>query len=336
MASITKLKTGWRAQVARKGVRKSQMFPTKAAAQAWALAEEAAILAEASAEYPSKTLGDALDRYLREVSVHKRGAHAERLRFEALRRDFPDLCAKLLHQVTPADIAQWRDARRAAVSDSSVVREAGPLKNLWTVARQEWGWCGESPWGRVKLPKKALARTRQTQQGELYRLLRALGYRTGARPQTPQQEVAWAYLVAHHTALRAGEVLRLARSAVDLQRRVYTLGKHKTDREVGVRHVPFTTRAARLLRLLDGWAAEAGRDAYFTISSQSLDVLFRKVRDRLLIEDLHFHDSRAAALTRLSKRMDVLRLARISGHKDLNQLLAAYYRDTAADVAATI
>jgi len=40
MASITKLKTGWRAQVARKGVRKSQMFPTKAAAQAWALAEE--------------------------------------------------------------------------------------------------------------------------------------------------------------------------------------------------------------------------------------------------------------------------------------------------------
>lgn len=60
------------------------------------------------------------------------------------------------------------------------------------------------------------------------------------------------------------------------------------------------------------------------------------MRDRLLIENLRFHDSRAAALTRLSRRMDVLKLARISGHKDLNQLLAAYYRDTAADVAAAI
>jgi hypothetical protein len=32
--------------------------------------------------------------------------------------------------------------------------------------------------------------------------------------------------------------------------------------------------------------------------------------------------------------MDVLRLSRNSGHRDLNQLLAAYYRETAADVAA--
>jgi integrase len=152
----------------------------------------------------------------------------------------------------------------------------------------------------------------------------------------PQQQVALAYLVAHHTAMRAGEVLSLSRSSVDLVKRVIRLDRHKTDSEVGVRHVPFTTRAARLLRLLDGWAAEAGRDAYFTISSQSLDVLFRKVRDRLLIDNLRFHDSRAAALTRLSKRMDVLRLAKISGHKDLNQLLSAYYRESAADIDATI
>lgn len=314
----------------------SQMFPTKAAAQAWAAVEEAGILKEARAAYPSKTLGDAMDRYVREVSIDKRGAHAERLRFEAMRRDFPALCAKLLHEVAPADIAEWRDARRARVSDSSVVREAGPLKNLWNVARKEWGWCGESPWGNVTMPRKAHARTRQTQRNEVYRLLRSMGYKTGLRPTAPQQEVAYAYLVAHHTAMRASEILSLKRSTVDLSVRVVRLDRHKTDKEVGVRHVPFTTRAARLLRLLDRWAFEGGRDAYFTISSQSLDVLFRKVRDRLLIENLRFHDSRAAALTRLSKRMDVLRLAKVSGHKDLNQLLAAYYRESAADVAATI
>lgn len=74
----------------------------------------------------------------------------------------------------------------------------------------------------------------------------------------------------------------------------------------------------------------------YTARLMSLDVLFRKVRDRLLIDNLTLHDSRAAALTRLSKRMDVLRLSRISGHRDLNQLLKAYYRETAADVAASI
>jgi integrase len=80
----------------------------------------------------------------------------------------------------------------------------------------------------------------------------------------------------------------------------------------------------------------AGRDSYFTISAQSLDVLFRKVRDRLLMENLHFHDARADALTRMSRRVDVMTLARISGHRDLGQLLKAYYRETAASISARL
>lgn len=332
MAYITKLKTGWRAQVARQGVRTSKMFPTKAAAQAWAAVEEAAILTEQQAKYPSKTLADALDRYEAEVSAHKRGARPEGLRFQALKRDFPNLCKKLLHEITPADISAWRDARRRVVSDSSVVRDANLFRNVWTLGK-EWGWCGESPWGMTKLPREGNARTRQTTPDEIKRLVRALGYVTGAKPERPSQEVAWAYLVAHHTALRAGEVLSLSRSTVDLERRVIRLETHKTVEKAGVRFVPFTRRALRLLRLLDGWAVD-GR--YFTITSASLDALFRKARDRQLIQGLTFHDSRAAALTRLSRRMDVLRLARISGHTDLRQLLSAYYRETAADVAASI
>lgn len=336
MAYYRKLKTGWRVEIERAGVRASRMFSTKAAAQAWAVEEEAKILKGIGKLYPDKTLAAALEKYLGEVSINKRTRHSEQLRFAAMMRDFPELCGKFLHTITPADIGAWRDARRKAVSDSSVVREASPLKNLWNVARDEWGWCGDSPWKKVKLPKKAHARTRQTHGDELYRILRGLGYRTGARPEMPQQQVALAYLVAHHTAMRAGEILRLSRSSVDLTKRVIRLDRHKTDEDAGVRHVPFTRKAARLLRQLDAWAAEDRRDTYFTIGSQSLDTLFRKVRDRLLIENLRFHDSRAAALTRLSKRMDVLRLSKVSGHRDLNQLLKSYYRETAADIAATI
>lgn len=337
MAYFTKTKTGWRAQIERKGVRKSKVFPTKGAAAQWAAQEEGRILSGAAGDFPSYTLADAFNRYELEVSKHKRGSKAEALRFAAWLRDFPDLCGKVMHTITADDLAKWREARRQLVSDSSVVREAAQLRNVWTVASKEWGWCPEAtPWTKVKLPPKGHARTRLPDWMEVRRLMRHMGFMTSKSPSTPQMEVAWAYLVAHHTAMRAGEILSLKRSTVDLEKRVVTLHSHKTLEREGVRFVPITRKAARVLAVLDAAALAVKRDAYFTISGQSLDTLFRKVRDRLLIEDLHFHDSRAAALTRLSKRMDVLRLSRISGHRDLNQLLRAYYRESAADVAATI
>lgn len=337
LASYTKTKAGVRVQIQRQGVRMSKVFPTKGAAVAWATQQEAKIMSGAAGGWPAFTLAEAFDRYEKEISRHKRGYRAEALRFTAWLRDFPDLCAKVLHKITPDDIGQWRDARRKAVSDSSVVREAAQLRNVWTVAAKEWGWCPEtSPWSKIKLPAKAHPRTRQSSWMETRRIVRHMGYVTGKAPTTPQMQVAWAYLVAHHTAMRAGEVLGLKRSTVDLAKRVATLHSHKTLEREGVRFVPFTRKAARVLAVLDAAAKADGRDAYFTISGHSLDVLFRRVRDRLLIDNLHFHDSRASALTRLSKRMDVLRLSRISGHRDLNQLLAAYYRETAADVAASI
>ena len=43
----------------------------------------------------------------------------------------------------------------------------------------------------------------------------------------------------------------------------------------------------------------AGRAQFFDVSSASLDALFRKTTTALLIDNLHFHDFRAEALTRL-------------------------------------
>ena len=59
----------------------------------------------------------------------------------------------------------------------------------------------------------------------------------------------------------------------------------------------------------------------------------RRHADELLIDGLTFHDSRATALTLLSRRMDVLRLARFSRHRDINILMNTYYRATAAQIS---
>jgi integrase len=64
----------------------------------------------------------------------------------------------------------------------------------------------------------------------------------------------------------------------------------------------------------------------------SRDALFRKALGRLGITDLHFHDARGEALTRMSRRVDILTLQKISGHIDIGQL-AAYYKESPADIA---
>lgn len=338
MAYIRKLKSGWRAEIERAGIRRSMVHPTKAAAQQWAVAEEAAILAGSRGQFPAKTLADAVERYRREVTDKKRPgvARADNLRFDAWLRDFPELAAKVFHEIAPDDLAAWRDKRLSQVSESSVLREAQQFRPIWGLAIEQWVWAGKSPWKGVKLPGKGHARTRLPTWREVRLLVRSGGYITGVAPTSPQGEAVWAYLVALHTALRSAEVLRMSRSTVDLTRRVYRLDEHKTEGHVGTRFVPFTRRSARLLAVLDAAAEAAGRDAYFTVSDHSRDVLWRKVRDRVMIDGLRFHDSRAAALTWLAKRYDVMTLAKISGHTDINQLFEAYYRESAADIAARL
>lgn len=339
MASFKKVAGGWCVQVRRKGVYASRTFATKAQAAAWAAAEEAAILAGSRGQFPQRTLADAIDRYQREVTAKKTKASAKRaecLRFAAFLRDFPQLAGKVLHEITAADLAQWKLARLEKVSGASVLREAQQLRPVWTVARREWLWTGESPWPDVELPRKAHARTRRAAWQEVLLMLRSVGYRPGVAPASPQQEAVCAYLVSLHTALRSGEVLGLARSNVDLVRRVYRLDEHKTVGAVGRRLVPLTPRAARVLAVLDAAAKAAGRDRYFTIGDASRDALFRKVRDRMMIEGLRFHDARATALTLLAKRYDVMTLARISGHRDINELYNTYYRETGEEVAARL
>ena len=73
----------------------------------------------------------------------------------------------------------------------------------------------------------------------------------------------------------------------------------------------------------------------FTLDDASRDALFRKARDKCKIDNLHFHDSRANAITALAKKLDIHDLARMIGHRDLKSLLC-YYRKSASDMAKSL
>lgn len=331
MAYLRKLKNGWRVEVERCGVRASKVLPTKEAARAWGARAEAGILDGTVSKWPRKTVADAFAKYAAEVSPRKRSGDAEQLRLLAIERDFPALAARIISEVTAADVAAWRDARLLRVSRSSVQRDANLLRNVWAIAAREWQWTPEpTPWRGIKMPGDNPPRQRVAGWREIRRLMRRCGYVTGRRPSTLMGEVGFAFLLACRTGMRAGEVLGLTGDTVHLSRRVVTLETHKTAEHVGRRMVPLTPAGVRLLGVL--WR----EGPLFSVTDSSRDALFRKACSQALIPDLHFHDSRATALTHLSRRVDALTLARISGHRDLRMLLEVYYRETPEQIAARL
>lgn len=330
MASIQKTASGWRVQIQRRGVRLSRTFATKAAASAWALQQERGIIDGDAMRWPRQTVAQVLDRYEREVTSKKRSAAAEVKRLMAFRRHYPALAAKQFSEVTAADVAAYRDSRLQTVTPGSVQRDINTLRHVWSFAIREWRLAAENPFSRIQMPGQNPPRDRLIGWAEVRRFLRRCGYRTGCAPHTGVHLVGWAFLLSLRTALRAGEVLSLSGETVDLERRVVTLHQHKTLELVGKRQVPLTPQAVRLLKVV--WRP----GQLLPINPRTLDAMFRKLRDQVLLENLHFHDARATALTHLARRVDVMTLARISGHKDLNLLLSTYYRETAQQISARL
>lgn len=333
MASITQQPNGkWRAQLFVKGERDTQVFRTQREAKAWASTREDE-MRKASKLAPAElhTVDDAFKRYVRDVSSKKQGEQKEKLRLAAFVRDFPHLAQMKLADFKTPQLAEWRDARMKEVSGSSVVRDINLLRNVFITARKEWHWIEHHPFDGLKIPKEAPPRDRRVDPWKEVRpLVRALGYVSGQAPETKSQEVALAFLVALRTAMRASEVLQLGKATLDIQKRVATV-THKTQYLTQKpRRIPLTRHAVRLL------APVAQRERCFTVEADSMVTLFRKAKRRRKITGLQFRDARAEALTRLARKVDVLTLSKISGHKDLEMLSRVYYRESEEDIAARL
>lgn len=330
MASIQKVASGWRVQIAVKGQRDSKTLDTKAAAQAWAVQREAE-MRSISGGMGSKThtVGDVLDQYQKDVSPGKRGARWEILRLQLIGgkliegKPFRDI---LLADLKPTHIAAWRDSRAKEVAGASVSREMSLLSHALLVARKEWGWLVTDPMTDVRRPPDAPPRFRRVPDGEIERITLALGYQEGMPVSRPSQRVAVAFLFAIETAMRSGEILGLTSLTVDFTHQVAHLPLTKNG---SARDVPLSTRAVALLRMLP--AVDSGKPL-FDLADRSRDALFRKARDRSGVEGLTFHDTRHEAITRLAKKLQILDLARMTGHTNLTELMT-YYNESAADIA---
>lgn len=308
MASIQKKGGKWRAEIYLHGHREAKTFTTRAEAKAWAEDRTDAL------QRPQHSLTDAMLRYAEEVSPTKKGAKWEILRLKMLARSkHIQHIDRALSEVTTPELAWWRDKRLKEVSPGTVRREMNLLGSVLEQARREWHWIKANPLKDVRRPANPPARRRGIEQDEIERICLALGYQDHLPITTKSQEVAIAFLIGIETAMRAGEILQAPNSR---RGRIVTLMDTKNGT---ARRVPLSTYACELLDKVKGG---------FTIDSASLDALFRKARDSCEIENLHFHDSRSEALTRLSKKLDVLELAQMVGHNNLRSLMFYYSERT--------
>lgn len=326
MPSIQKTAKGYRAQIKLAGVRDSETFPTRREAVEWAAKREADIRAHATKPAGDlHTLREALRKYSDEVSPQRKGERWEQVRLSAF--ESYELPLNLpMSKVTAQHIAAFRDSRAKKVGPSSVLRELSLLASVFESARLEWEWVEVNPCRGIRKPAKGKHRDRVIKMAELRQMLRAMRYSRKGRVGSASQSVANCMLLALRTGMRAGELCGLTWA------NVYAKHAHlpdtKSDRP---RDVPLSSRALAILKRMKGW----DEDLVFGINSASLDVLFRRYRERAELSGFTFHDTRHTAATMIAKKIDVLDLCKMFGWTD-PKMAMVYYNPHGSSIAAKL
>ncbi len=325
MATPKKMASGrWWVQIEVGGVRESGTFDTKTLASTWAARRATEIRMMASGNAGRlKTLRDALRKYATDVSPSKKGERWETIRLAAFEKPehAPLPLGRKIGEIRPADLALWRDARLAAVSRSTVLRDMTLMGAVLECAKREWGWIEKNPMRDVRRPGEPDHRERVISGVEVRRMLRQLGWKKG-RMRTMSQAAATCFLLALMTGMRAGELCSLRWSDVRADH------VRLLDGKTGKRDVPLTPGAARVIERMKGF----DQDLVFGLKPQTLDALFRRARERAGLEGFTFHDSRHTAATRLAQRLHVLDLCKVFGWKQTTRALT-YYNPSASDLA---
>lgn len=323
MASIRKHGDKWRAEVFRNGKRASKVLRTKREAQDWAARQEY-LIEQTGDKKPSVTLAEATVRYEREIMPRKTAKWNSRgSELYCIRLILSDeLAAKAVGEITPSDLASWRDRRLQTVSPASAQRYMNTLSSVLTACEKDWGLIDANPMRKVRRPPPAPTRKRRPTEDEIERLAVA-----GNDLHTSMGRAHIAFMFAIETGMRASEIASLTPDTVDIERRVAHLARTKNGM---ARDVPLSKEAIRLLGLLP-----PDNPLFGFLKGTTLSANWYALKEKAAVDGLNFHDSRHEAVTRLSKKLDVLALARMIGHKNIRELMT-YYNETAEELATRL
>lgn len=341
MATLDKLPSGlWRARIRRKGYpTQAKSFTRREDASGWARKIEREFDTHEwrdTREAERTTLRDLLQRYADEISPQHRGSDVERAMIQVM-RDEP-LCRRTLDKIDPADIRvlalHWRKQKEPCAI-GTINRRLTITRAAFSTARRLWGINIDNPVAGVHLRGDA-RRERRVSEDEIKAIIDVSG----------SWQLAQLVRVAVESAMRRGEMLALTWDMVDLQTNVVHLSASIT-KAARARDVPLSEAAAVVLR--ERLAVRKGQRV-FTLRPYSLTQAWgraaARARERYVAEcdergvepdphrltDLHFHDLRHEAASRLANLFGLHELMQITGHAS-SQMFARYYHPSAADFA---
>lgn len=314
-------------------IRKSHTFSTKREATKWCRDTEHEIEAGHYEEkrHAGKTFSELLDTYRDRVSITKESAHWEIKKISFIK--ILPIAKRVLSSIQRDDITEWRDDRLKTVSGESLRREWTVMNSVFNYGINDLGWISTNPMTTVKKPPKGAPRAAIFTNEDLDKAIYVSGYQPDSPPHTKIAKVCAALLLGVETAIRSKEMSLMTwdmvkEDRIELPGKMTINGKESFITKTGIpRVVPLSKRAKIIIsqfrEIQDG-------DSVLNITSTDMTNHFRKIRQKASLDGLTFRDSRATALTRLSKVFEnPMELAKISGHMDLSILLNTYYRPTA-------
>lgn len=308
MASFRFRSNRWQARVQRKGQKDlAKSFINKLDAEKWARSIEIEIDRGTfiNTDFAQKTLfKEILQKYLDDAVPNMRSADNQAIRVRKLMKH--PIAEVNMAQLSPKHIADYRDERLKVIKPNTVIRELAVLSSIINHARCEWGLNIINPVTMIKKPSSSQGRDRILNDEELDRLFIQL------EKVSPWYKPLVEF--ALETAMRRGELMSLLWLNINFEKSVAFLPLTKNGDS---RYIPLSTKAIKILKTLP--RDIEGR--VFPLNKQTVSILFLRAARRAKLSDIHFHDLRHMAITRLASVFsNPMEIAAISGHKSLSML----------------
>lgn len=352
MAWITQRGDVWRAVVrAPDGTRVNTTHDTKAEAEAWAAKQERKkTLGTLKAGKIGVTVGELFEAYYAAVASKTDTAKWNKLRIDKWCLD--PIADRPLADIVTHDITNWIERRGdqlyrgKRITGATVNREVNLMSGAFQYAVKDRKWITVNPCHGARRPEKGRARKPPLlSTDQIEAICISTGYAHDPKLRTLTARVGACFLLALETGVRSGELLRVR--PIDYWRDKSTLhvaateqGGRKSSKSGRAtvdpsRNVPLTGRA---IELLDQLLATMPADQPYIVglNDSQRDALWRKARDQAGVVDMHFHDTKHEAATRLAPFLDVIALSHAIGTKDLKLLRDTYYNNDASRSAALL
>lgn len=337
MATFQERAGQWRAIIRRKGLQpKSKTFPTKTLAKIWAeriereLADQAA---RGHGNLDGMTLAEVFAWYHRVIGNMKRVTATQKGNLTRLEEGLGD---KIASRLTASDVIEHVRRRRQGehiVKSGVKIPACGPA-----TMNVELGYLAEvlklaNSMGQLSMPHDPVAEARPALR--LVKLI-AKSRKRDRRP-TPDELArlreyfdasAWRSTIPMSTLIdfaittgkRESEITRLLRGDLDVEHRTALLrdAKHPRSKEGNHRRFPLLGHAWELAIT---HPALDGDDRIFPYNSKSVGTAFTRACKALRIDDLHFHDLRHEATSRLFEQgYSIEQVAAVTLHESWSEL----------------